>query len=138
MRKPFSHADILASVLSVNQLSALSLAEMSLVRPERAMGFAQSEVPYSAQMSISVLTVVVTIVILRGSFSFLADLVRLVRRFVKTQYVDKGVQTEPYYSQLPPQVYINEGSQVFHVAGCHHIGVNGKGRSACTLCRNKW
>ena len=138
MRKPLSHADILASVSSVSRLSALSLADMSLVRPERAMGFVQSEVPFSAQVSISVLTVVVTIVLLRGSFSFLSDVVRVVRRLVKTQYVNKGTQTEPYYSQLPSQVYFNEHSQVFHVPGCHHIGVSGKSRSACTLCRNRW
>ena len=89
-------------------------------------------------MSFSVLTVAISIFILRGSFSFLADLVRVVRRFKRIQYVNKGVQTEPYYSALPNQVFVNQGSEVFHVEGCHYIGVRGKPRSACILCRNKW
>ena len=134
-----SLADILASALSVSRLGALSLAEMSLVSPERAMGFPQSELESSwHQMSFSVLTVAISIFILRGSFSCLADLVRVVRRFKRIQYVNKGVQTEPYYSALPNQVFVNQGSEVFHVEGCHYIGVRGKPRSACILCRNKW
>ena len=116
------------------------MASMSLVAPKQAMGFAYSELGDDqwAPLSFSLVAVLISIIFLRGSFSFLFDFVRVLRRMVSTQYKNKGIQIEPYYAQLPTQVWVNQGSEVFHIEGCHYIGVRGKARSACILCRNKW
>ena len=106
------------------------------------MGFAFSELGSEfgewTPLSLSLLTVLISIIILRGSFSILFDFVRVLRRLVSTQYVNKGTQTEPYYNQLPTQLWVNPGSEVFHTEGCHYIGLRGKARSSCILCRNRW
>ena len=113
---------------------------MSLVVSEQAMGFAYSELGDDqwAPLSFSLVAVLISIIFLRGSLSVLFDFVRVLRRMVSIQYTDKETQTEPYYAQLPTQVWVNPGSEVFHTEGCHHIGMRGKARSACILCRNKW
>ena len=112
---------------------------MSLVAHKRAMSFLQAELEDSwPQMSVSVMAVVVTIVLMRGALSFVADSVRFVSRLCRTQYCERGVQTDPYYPQLPIQVWVNSGSEVYHCSGCHHIGDRAKPRVSCTLCRNRW
>ena len=104
------------------------------------MGFSFSELGDDqwAPLSFSLVAVLISIIFLRGSLSVLFDFVRVLRRMVSTQYTDKETQTEPYYAQLPTEVWVNPGSEVFHTEGCHHIGMRGKARSACILCRNKW
>ena len=104
------------------------------------MGFSFSELGDDqwAPLSFSLVAVLISIIFLRGSLSVLFDFVRVLRRMVSIQYTDKETQTEPYYAQLPTEVWVNPGSEVFHTEGCHHIGMRGKARSACILCRNKW
>ena len=116
------------------------MASMSLVAPKQAVGFSFSELGDDQwqPLSFSLVAVLISIIFLRGSFSFLFDFVRVLRRMVSTQHKDKGTQTESYYPQLPSEMYVNPGSERFHIEGCHYIGVRGKAISVCTQCRNKW
>ena len=116
------------------------MASMSLVVPKQALGFPYSELGDDQwqPLSFSLVAVLISIIFLRGSFSFLFDFVRVLRRMVSTQHNNKGVQTEPYYPQLPSEVYVNPRSETFHTEGCHYIGVRGQAISVCTHCKNKW
>ena len=117
------------------------MASMSLVAPKQALGFPYSELGDDDQwqpLSFSLVAVLISIIFLRGSFSFLFDVVRVLRRMVSTQNKDKGVQTEPYYNQLPSEIYMNPKSERFHTEGCNHIGVRAQAISVCTFCRTRW
>ena len=89
-------------------------------------------------VSSSVISALVVMVIMRGVVSFFMDTVRFLSRLFKTQYKDKEVQIEPYYPQLPAQIFMNPGSEVYHISGCHHVGVRATRKGGCSLCRNKF
>ena len=89
-------------------------------------------------VSSSVISVLVVMVIMRGVVSFFMDMVRFLGRLFKTQYKDKEVQIEPYYPQLPAQIFMNPESEVYHISGCHHVGVRATRKGGCSLCRNKF
>ena len=77
-------------------------------------------------VSSSVISVLVTMVVMRGVVSFFMDMVRFVSHMVMFHgkvLLDKEVQTEPYYPKLPARIYLNPGSEVYHISGCHHVGV---------------
>ena len=87
-------------------------------------------------VSSSVISVIVMIVLMRSVVSFFMDVSKVVRRMMVTQYKETGIQTEPYYVSLPDEIFINPKSQVYHVSGCHHVGVRAESKVACCLCKN--
>ena len=113
-------------------------ADMSLV-PMDMMSEMESEKVVS--MSISVLTVVATIMLLRGVLGFMRDSVRVVTGVMKLMsktYEDKETQTEEYQVRLPEIISFNPKAEVYHVPGCHHVGLKAIEKTACTPCQNRW
>ena len=87
-------------------------------------------------LSTSAISVVMAIIVLRGIFSLGKDALRLFRKVFMAKYEDKEVQTEVYYPQRPGEIFMNPSSDVYHLGGCHHIGVRGISKRACNFCRN--
>ena len=90
------------------------------------------------KVSSSVILSIVVMIMVRGVASFFYDMIRVLSRLCRTQYKDKEVQTEPYYALLPLEVHMNPNSEVYHVSGCHHIGVRSFSKAVCTVCKNTW
>ena len=112
-------------------MSLVPMDMMSEMEPEKVVS-----------MSISVLTVVATIMLLRGVFGFMKDSVRFVTGVMKLMsktYEDKETQTEEYQVRLPEKICYNPKAEVYHVRGyCHHVGLRAHELTACTPCQNKW
>ena len=89
-------------------------------------------------LSTSAISVIMGIILFRGIFSLIKDALRLFRKVFMAKYEDKGVQTEYYFPQLPGEIFWNPGSEVYHLSGCHHVGVRGIRKQACSLCRNRF
>ena len=89
-------------------------------------------------VSTALVGLVLSIVMLRGVFGILRDMLGLMIRFFKTKVEDKEVQTDEYFTKLPAELLSNPGSEVFHLRDCHHVGLRAVRSRACTLCRNKF
>ena len=89
-----------------------------------------------AQMASVVMSFIVIIITMRGGMGLARDVQRLLSYFLRKKYVDKGVQTEPYFLRLLETIFLNKKSDVYHISDCHHIGLRAETRSACCLCSN--
>ena len=89
-------------------------------------------------LSTSAISVVIVFLVMRGVISFLQGVLKVLRLLFVTKYKDAETQTEPYYPELPGEIFINPRSEVFHMKGCHHVGVRATSQAACTLCRNRF
>ena len=93
-----------------------------------------------ASVASVVLTLMVVVITMRGGMGLVRDMHRLLSYLLsyllKKKYVDKEVQTEPYFPQLPETIFFNKKCDVYHRLGCHHIGLRAEPRSACALRRN--
>ena len=94
-------------------------------------------------LSTSAISVVMAIMALRGVLSFGKDTLRLGRKMAAALWgtgalEDKDTQTELYFPELPGEIFWNPNSEVYHISGCHHVGLRATRKTACVLCGNRF
>ena len=89
------------------------------------------------QMGVTVVSVVVGMVFLRGLSGLSADFFKGMRFLFGKKYKDAEAQTVGDFKKLPHEIKFNVDSEVYHCEGCHHLGLRVVSKRACTACRNR-
>ena len=114
----------------------MSLALVRTGPPAAQIFHALEDPTQMATIASLFVSTIVIVIAMRGGMGLIRDLHRLLSYFLRKKYVDKEVQIEPYFPQLPETIFFKKKSDVYHTLGCHHIGLRAEPRSACCLCRN--